>query len=180
MGYFVIFCNFLSANIDQFDLDIPVTPYSLYSEKSFGPGDRPLYPDVSTINPAIKMIINNYSFKGFPSTFFAQQVPTVVVGEKMAKLFDNCPQNVEYMRYAVRADNLEAAMKFAYRSTGTRNVIIYDGAKGGINASRSLIRFFLDNAPEVEEEVETELLPKWLAQRGLGPEIRDPRKQNAA
>lgn len=169
----VIFCNFLSANIDQFDLDIPVTPYSLYSEKSFGPEDRPLYPDVLTINPAIRMIINNYSFKGFPSTFFAQQVPTVVVGDKMAQLFNNCPQNPEYMSYAVRADNLKAAMKFAYRSTGTRNVIIYDGAKGGINASTSLVRFLLDNAPKVEEEVATELMPKWLAQRGLSAKEDD-------
>jgi hypothetical protein len=176
----VIFCNFLSANIDQFDLDIPVTPYSLYSEKSFGRGDRPLYPDVLTINPAIKMIINNYSFKGFPSTFFAQQVPTVVVGEKMAKLFDNCPQNPEYMLHAVRANNLKAAIKFAYRSTGTRNVIIYDGAKSGINASHSLVRFLLDKAPKVEEEVEAELMPKWLAQRGLSPKRVDRVRQSVA
>jgi hypothetical protein len=167
----VIFCNFLSANVDQFDLDIPALPYSLYSEKSFGSDDKPLYPDVSDINPAIKMIINNYSFKGFPSTFFAQQVPTVVVGEKMAKLFDTCPQNPEYMSYALKAGNLKAAIQFAYRSTGTRNVIIFDGAKSGINVSRSIAQFLLENAPKVEEEVERELLPKWMAQRGLAPKL---------
>lgn len=174
----IIFCNFLSADIDQLDLDIPVTPYSLYSEKSFGPDGNPLYPDVSYINPNIKMIINNYSFKGFPSTFFAQQVPTVVVGEKMARLFNNCPLNPNFMSYALRADNLKAAIEFAYRSTGTRNVIIFDGAKGGINASNCLIRLFLENAPEVEKEVERDLMPKWMAQRGLGPELLDKVKQS--
>ena len=166
----IIFCNFLSANVDQFDLDIPNTPYSLYSERSFDRDGNPLYPDVTRINPAIKMIINNYSFKGFPSTFFAQQVPTVVVGEKMAKLFNTCPQNHEYMSHAVKADNLKAAIKFAYRATGTRNVIIFDGAMGGLNASTELIQFLLGAAPRVEEEVERDLMPKWLGQRGLKQE----------
>jgi hypothetical protein len=176
----VIFCNFLSANVDQFDLDIPTTPYSLYSEKSFGSDGRPLYPDVVPINPAIKMIINNYSFKGFPSTFFAQQVPTIVVGEKMAKLFNTCPQNPEYMSHAVQADNLKAAIKFAYRATGTRNVIIFDGAMGGLNASTELIQFFVDNAPKIEETVERDLVPKWVRQRGLDPKLLDHIKSRIA
>jgi hypothetical protein len=167
----VIFCNFLSANVDQFDLDIPNTPYSPYSERSFGHDDQPLYPDVPRINPAIKMIVNNYSFKGFPSAFFAQQVPTIVVGEKMARLFDTCPQNPEYMSHAVRAESLQGAMKFAYRATGTRNVIVFDGAMGGINASNELIRFLIDNAAKVGEEVETQLMPKWLRQRGLSQSV---------
>lgn len=164
----VIFCNFLSANVDQFDLDIATTPYSLYAEKSFGRDDTPLYPGVIRINPAIKVIINNYSFKGFPSAFFAQQVPTIVVGEKMARLFDTCPQNPEYMSHALKANSLEAAMKFAYHAAGTRNVIIFDGAMGGINASNDLIRFLINNGPKVEEEVTKDLMPKWLRQRGLG------------
>lgn len=167
----VIFCNFLSANIDQFDLDIPITPYSLYSERSFSRDDEPLYPDVTRINPAVKMIINNYSFKGFPSTFFAQQVPTVVVGEKMARLFDMCPQNPEYMSHALKAESLQGAIKFAYHVTGTRNVIIFDGAMGGLNGSAELIQFLVDNAPRVEEEVERELMPKWLRQRGLTQDL---------
>jgi hypothetical protein len=174
----VIFCNFLSANVDQFDLDIPSTPYSLYSERSYGRDDHPLYSDVTPINPAIKMIINNYSFKGFPSTFFAQQVPTVVVGEKMAKLFDTCPQNPEYMSHAVKADNLRAALKFAYRATGTRNVIAFDGAMGGLNASTGLIQFFFKNGPKVEEKIEKDLMPKWLRQRGLSPKLLDQIKSH--
>jgi hypothetical protein len=50
-------------------------------------------------------------------------------------------------------------------------VIIFDGARAGINASISLIDFLLHTAPKVEEEVERDLLPKWLHQRGLEPEL---------
>jgi hypothetical protein len=62
-------------------------------------------------------------------------------------------------------------MEFAYRATGTRNVIAFDGAMGGINASNELIRFLIDNAPKVEEDVETRLMPKWLRQRGLSQSV---------
>jgi hypothetical protein len=169
----LIFGNFLSASVDQFDLDSPLTPYCFFSEMSFGIDDECLYPDVPRLNPAIKMVINNYSFKGYPSNFFAQHLPTVVVGRKMAELFRNCPQNSEYMDHALTAESLEAAIRFAYHATGTRNIIIFDGAREGINASTTLIRFFLENAPKVEEEVKRDLLPKWLRQRGLKQELVD-------
>jgi hypothetical protein len=169
----LIFGNFLSASIDQFDLDSPLTPYCFYSEMSFGVDEERLYPEVPLLNPSIKMVINNYSFKGYPSNFFAEHLPTVVIGDKMAELYRNCPQNSEYMNYALTADNLKAAVQFAYHTTGTRNIIIFDGAREGINASNSLIDFLLDRVPQVEEEVERNLLPKWLRQRGLQPDMVD-------
>ena len=167
----LIFGNFLSASIDEFDLDTPLAPYCFYSEMAFDAQDRPLFPDVPQLNPAIKTVINNYSFKGYPSNFFAQHLPTVVVGPKLAELFRNCPQNSDYMKYAQVADNLESALEFAYRATGTRNVIIFDGAREGINASNALVKFLLENAGKVSEEVENTLLPKWMRQRGLSREI---------
>jgi hypothetical protein len=169
----LIFGNFLSASIDQFDLDSPLTPYCFYSEMSFGVDEERLYPEVPLLNPSIKMVINNYSFKGYPSNFFAEHLPTVVIGDKMAELYRNCPQNSEYMNYALTSDNLKAAVQFAYHATGTRNIIIFDGAREGINASNSLIDFLLDRVPQVEEEVERNLLPKWLRQRGLQPDMVD-------
>jgi hypothetical protein len=117
------------------------------------------------------MIINNYSFKGYPGNFFAEHMPSVVVGNKMAELFRNCPLHNTYMHNALVADNLEAAVNFAYRATGTRNVIIFDGAKDGINATSSLIQFLLEKAPHIGEEVEEEYMPKWLRQRGLERKI---------
>jgi len=167
----LIFGNFLSANVDQFDLDLPITPYSFFSEMAYNVKHEKLFPDVPQLNPAIKTVINNYSFKGYPCNFFAEKLPTVVVGNKMAELFRNCPQNTEYMKYALIADNLEAALDFAYKTSGTRNVIIFDGAREGINASFSLIKFLRENAIKVKDEVENELLPKWMRQRGLKPEL---------
>jgi len=167
----LIFGNFVSANVDQFDLDIPLTPYSLFTEQLYGRDGKPLDDDLPPINPAVKMIINNYSFKGYPGNFFAEHMPSVVVGDKMAELFRNCPLHNTYMHNALMADNLEAAVNFAYHATGTQNVIIFDGAKEGINASTSLIEFLLEKAPKISEEVEKERMPKWLRQRGLKPEL---------
>ena len=164
----LIFGNFVSASVDQFDLDAPLTPYSFYTEMAYDEKGKPFFEGIPPCNPAIKMIINNYSFKGYPSTFFAEHMPTVVVGRKMAELFRNCPQNPEYMSHALVADSLEAALSFAYKVTGTRKVIIFDGAREGINASHSLIEFLLRHAGKVREEVKRENLPKWLRQRGIG------------
>jgi hypothetical protein len=83
------------------------------------------------------------------------------------------------MSHAVQADNLKAAIKFAYRATGTRNVIIFDGAMGGLNASTELIQFLIANAPKIEETVERDLMPKWLHQRGLSPKLLDHIKSRA-
>jgi hypothetical protein len=99
-------------------------------------------------------------------------MPTVVVGKEMANLFYNCPQNPDYMSHAVTADSLDAAIKFAYKSTGTKKVIIFDGAREGINASYALIDFLLEYAPGVVDEMDRKLLPKWLKQRGIGPITR--------
>jgi hypothetical protein len=167
----LIFGNFLSASVDQFDLDQPLTPYCFYSEMAFDVHDEPIFPAVPPLNPAIKTVINNYSFKGYPSNFFAEHLPTVVVGQKLAELFRNCPQNSDYMNYALIADNLESALEFAYRATGTRNVLIFDGAREGINASKALVKFLLENSKKVKDEVENNLLPKWMRQRGLSQDI---------
>jgi hypothetical protein len=163
----LIFGNFISASVDQFDLDAPLTPYSFFTEMSFDEGGEPRYEGIPSCNPAIKMIINNYSFKGYPSTFFAEHMPTVVIGRKMADLFDSCPQNPEYMSHALVSDSLDAALRFAYQSTGTRNVLVFDGAREGINASHSLVDFLLQQAPAIPGEVDRDLLPKWLRQRGI-------------
>lgn len=167
----LIFGNFLSASVDQFDLDNPLTPYSFFSEMAYDVNDELIFSDVPPLNPAVKTVINNYSFKGYPSNFFAEHLPTVVVGNKMATLFRNCPQNTDYMKYALVADNLKSAIEFAYAATGTKNVIIFDGAREGINASFSLINFLLENAGKVNDEVEKDLLPKWMRQRGLKPDL---------
>jgi hypothetical protein len=64
---------------------------------------------------------------------------------------------------------LDGAVEFALRTTKTDKIIIFDGAVGGINVSRSLAEHLLEVAPSVEREVEEVLMPKWLYQRGIDP-----------
>ena len=163
----LIFANFLSSNVDPFDLDLPLTPYSFFAEMAYNRQGKPRYPGVPPINPAMKAVINNYSFKGYPSSFFAEHTPTIVVGNDMAGLFEYCPQNPEYMKHAVVSKDLESAVKFAERIGDTDQMIVFDGAEGGINVSQSLRELMIGKANEVSDEVKEVLMPKWLKQRNI-------------
>ncbi|MCR4442993.1 MAG: hypothetical protein QHH10_11670 [Peptococcaceae bacterium] len=165
-GAGLIFANFMQANVDIFDLSLPVTPYGPVSEQTYDEQGRQTVPWIPTINPAIKMMINNYSYKGFPSNFYSEQIPTIVVGQAMAKLFEHCESSNQYMKNAVIAWDLDHAMKYAKKVTKTENVLVFDGAQGGVNVSESLREFMLENSADVSEEVTT-LMPKWLKQRGI-------------
>ena len=59
-----------------------------------------------------------------PLRLFSDHIPTVVVGQEQADLFDMEPMNIEYMSHAVVAKTTESAMDFAYKTTGTDKVII--------------------------------------------------------
>ncbi|GAW91023.1 hypothetical protein [Calderihabitans maritimus] len=163
----VIYANFAGANTDLYDLEKPLPAYTWYTEAFYGKQGRPLLKDIPPVNPAIKMCVHNYAWTGYPSAFFSEHIPTVVVGQEQAELFNRDPQNLSYMKYAVVAESTEAAMEFAYKVTGTRKVIIFDGAMGGINVSEPLAELLLKKAPEVSRRVDEELLPKWLRQRGV-------------
>ncbi|MFH1757489.1 MAG: hypothetical protein ABH969_05545, partial [Pseudomonadota bacterium] len=81
--------------------------------------------------------------------------------------FNRDPMNLNYMKHALLAENLDAAMEFAYRTTKTDKVIIFDGATGGVNVSRPLAGHLLRVSPQVNERVGQTLMPKWLAQRDV-------------
>jgi hypothetical protein len=165
----VIYANFIGANQDLFDLDQPLPPYTWYTEAFYGKNGKPLV-DVLPVNPAIRMVVHNYAWGGYPSAFFSEHVPTVVVGQKQAELFNSDPQNLDYMKWAVVANQLDDAMHFAYKVAKTDNVIIFDGAMGGINVSQSLAELLVRKAPEVSARVDNELMPRWLKQRGVTAE----------
>jgi hypothetical protein len=164
----VIYANFVGANTDLFDLDAPVAPYTWYTESFYGK-NGPLIPDIAPVNPAIRMCVHNYAWGGYPSVFFSEHIPTVVVGREQAEVMDRDSQNVEYMAQSVLADSTDTAMRFAYNTAKTDKVIIFDGAVGGINVSRSLAELLLAKAPAVNRKVDQVLLPKWLRQRGIDP-----------
>lgn len=168
----VIYANFTGANCDLYDMEgTPLPPYTWYTEAFYGKKGKPFEKDIPPLNPAIKMCIHNYAWTGYPSAFFSEHIPTVVVGQEQADLFDTEPMNIKYMDYAVTAKTTEAAMDFAYKTTGTDKVIIFDGAMGGLNCSESLAELMIEKAPEVSKLVDNELLPKWFRQRGVDMSI---------
>lgn len=162
----ILFGNFLNANVDEFDLNVPFTPFTRYTDMLYA-GIRPLKEGVlPPPNPAIKALIINYSSKGYPSTFFAQQLPTLVVGAQ-ADLLQGCEQNTHFMDYALRVDDLPKAVDFAKRTTQAENILVFDGVVGGFNLSEPLAEEIHRLAPEVSREVDQVLMPKWLRQRGI-------------
>jgi hypothetical protein len=119
------------------------------------------------LNPAVKYIVNNYCFVGLPSTFFAQHVPTIVVGSALADSISKCPQNPAYMQYAMTSRGLVDAIRFASKTSGTEKIIIFDGAVGGFNVTEPLADLLRSKAPGIEDMVETQFLPNWCRQRNL-------------
>ena len=163
----VIYANFAGANTDLYDLELPLPAYTWYTESYYGKRGRPLLPDIPPLNPAIKMCVHNYAWTGYPSAFFSEHIPTVIVGKEQAALFDVDAQNTTYTKHARIVDTTEEAMAYARRVTGTEKILIFDGAFGAINLSEPLKELLLERAPAVSRRVDEELLPKWLRQRGI-------------
>jgi hypothetical protein len=91
----------------------------------------------------------------------------VVVGQALVDLIKSCPQNPGFMEYSVMAGDLKNAVDFVSRASGTSDIILFDGAVGGFNLTAPLADLLRAKASTVEEEVESNLLPKWCEQRGL-------------
>jgi hypothetical protein len=163
----MIFANFSASSVDIFDLDHPLPGYTWYTESFYGKNGKPLISDVAPVNPAIKAIVINYAWGGYPSVFWAKMIPTIVVGEWQADVFRRDPQNVEFMKHALVAEDLQTGIELAKRIAGTDKVIAFDGAPGVMNVSRSLASDLINMAPDVDEDVDRQLVPKWCRQRGI-------------
>jgi hypothetical protein len=159
----------VGANTDLFDIENTALPaYTWYTEAFYGK-DGPLISSIAPVNPAIRMCVHNYAWGGYPSAFFAEHIPTIVVGAQQADSMNRDSQNVQYMQHALIAESTDAAMRFAYKAAKTDKVIIFDGAVGGVNLSRSLAELLVARAPAISRKVDEVLLPKWLHQRGIDP-----------
>jgi hypothetical protein len=163
----ILFGNFLNANVDEFDLSRPFTPFTRYTDMLYTDDKVLAGEDLPPPNPAIKALILNCCNKGYPSTFFAQQLSTLAVGAQADFLAD-CEQNTRFMNYAVKVENLRKAVKFAKRFAGTENILAFDGAVGGFNVSESMADELLRLAPQISKQVDKDLMAKWLKQRGIG------------
>jgi hypothetical protein len=165
IGGGMTFGNLTEAELDLFDLD--VLPVSL----GFGLYERPAgAPKAKSVNPAIRALVVNHMWLGVPQLELATHIPTIAVGEDMARLLRDDPMNRDFSRYTVTAETLETAMAFARKIARSDNVIVFDGSFGTLTLSPSLAEHLVARAPEVSRRVDEELMPKWLRQRGLDPE----------
>lgn len=163
----LIFAAFLQIGIDPFDLDNPVTPYSFYTEQCYDEEGHTNVDQVPPVSRALRAMINNYAAKGYPGGFFAAQVPSVIVGEKLKAVYDLDEQEPNYTHDSLIAADLPTAVRIVTKMTDCDNLIAFDGAVGGLNVSEGLRKFLLERAPKVSQEVDEIYMPKWLKQRGI-------------
>ncbi len=158
----VIFGVFMHAHDDLFDLS---NPKVLGGFKKNEKGE--IVPML--IHPAIKVIVLNQAWPGI-NYLGLEQTPIVIAGEDHAGMWkaDHC--NPYITQIAQIAKDLNHAMGMANDIYKTDKIIIFDGNFGYINCSSSMAQFLMDKAPEVSRQVDEELLPMWLRQRGIDPE----------
>jgi len=128
----------------------------------FGPHDHldlDAEPPATGSNPAVKALVINYMWK---QAFAMQGVPTISAKPSVAKLFRRRAVTDIYPE-----ETLHDAMEKAYEVAGTRKVMVFDGTYGAINCTADLAAELKEKAPHVATQVDEELLPKWMRQRGL-------------
>jgi hypothetical protein len=136
--------NLFEARTDYLDLDI-------------GPSeDRH-----DLLNPAVRALVVNHCWRDLLMPL-SLRYPIFVAGQAVA---DGLTHGVR-KRARVGRD-LEHAMEMACKTARTDKVIIFDGSYGHINLTPSLGEFLIEEAPRISQEVDRELLPKWLRQRGI-------------
>ena len=151
------------SKVDFLDLDNPalLTPMIPESVRDLAG------PYSAGENAAIKAIVINYMAGGVPYTYLIDRIPTLVAGKAVWDWLLQDPSACMLSRSAALADDLPAAMHVARNISGTDNVIVYDSLPGAMHVSQSLADELLAKAPAVAEDVATNRLPKWLAQRNL-------------
>jgi hypothetical protein len=90
-----------------------------------------------------------------------------IVGEEQAKMWREDPTNPLLMDRAKVVDSLEQGVALACEKGQTDKLIVFDGSYGHLTCSQSMADLLKERAPAVDKLVAEELLPKWLAQRGL-------------
>jgi hypothetical protein len=153
------FCELLYAQRDSFDLTNPTTTAGW---------DLPDPNFATVLNPAVKTVVINQTWRGIPFAGLATLIPTILVGQDLVEMFSIDPGNPALVNLCTSANTLDGAVSFAQRTTKTDKLIVFDGSFGHLNLSPSLARLLLERAPKVSQEVDA-AIPKWLKQRGIDP-----------
>ena len=104
---------------------------------------------------------------GIPYVTMPFTSPVYIVGDDQARLWREDPTNPHLADRATVVPTVEEALSLAMASGGTDKVVVFDGSYGNITCNAEMAQLLRDRAPIVERLVAEQLLPKWLAQRGL-------------
>jgi hypothetical protein len=157
----VIFGVLLTNHHDSFDLDIPVVAGFMQV-----PGAAVNF----SRNKALRGIVVNQAWvgAGIPYVTMPFTSPMYIVGDEQAQLWREDPTNPLLLDRATTVQTVEDGIAQALERGNTEKVIVFDGSYGHITCNPAMAEHLRSRAPEVDRTVEQELLPKWLAQRGLG------------
>ncbi len=157
----IAFDNMLCADVDFLDLD----NLSVLAPEIHDRSDPGL---TMGKNNAIKSIVINYMAGGVPQPFVWKNFPIHIVGETVKKWLYNDPTNYHISDAKPQVwSSLDEAVAAACKAGNTKNVIAFDRTPGAFRVSRPLAEHLMKRARAVRKQVEEELLPKWLRQRGL-------------
>lgn len=164
-GYYLhggglIFGTLLTNHSDAFDLDQPVVAGFMQS---------PTAPVNFSRNKNLRGVVVNQAWvgAGIPYVTMPFTTPMYIVGEEQAQLWRDDPTNPLLMDRAKVVGTLEQGIAMACEKGQTDKLIVFDGSYGHLTCNKALADLLLERAPAVDRQVEEELLPKWLAQRGL-------------
>jgi hypothetical protein len=111
-------------------------------------------------NRAVKLLVLNHGWMLPGSTFRT----TIAVGPEVGAALIQERRGAKGVSVA---DDLPEAMEMAVEQSGTEKAIAFDGCYDAINVTRPLAEELVAKAPQIDRQVDEELLPKWLRQRGL-------------
>jgi hypothetical protein len=164
-GYYLhggglIFGTLLTNHSDSFDLDQPVVAGFMQS---------PTAPVNFSRNKNLRGVVVNQAWvgAGIPYVTMPFTTPMYIVGEEQAQMWREDPTNPLLMDRAKVVDTLEQGVAMACEKGQTDKLIVFDGSYGHLTCNQPLADLLKERAPEVDRLVGEELLPKWLAQRGL-------------
>jgi hypothetical protein len=153
----MIFGQLFYGARDRFDLEVPDGSAAI---------ERVIFLGMSK---SIRAVVINHALIGLTIKTTPMLYPVVVANPTMAETFRRDFSNADFMDHAEEAPDLFAAVERAKERGGTDKLLCFDGTSGAMNLSPSMAEHLLALAPECSWQVDEDLLPRWLKQRGIDP-----------
>lgn len=151
----MIFGHLFYNNADWFDLDRPGEPLSIEDSLAVG------------MSQSIKAAVLNQTLVGLNYSSLMFMCPVIVANPEMEVALRHDFANPRLLGRSVVAPDLHAAVERAIDVGGSDKIIVFDGSYGALNVSEPMARHLMELAPACSREVDENLLPKWLKQRGI-------------